>query len=340
MLFIVAIATDGIDGWHRALARDLSPTSASSSTRSPTRCSPASRSSACRSSASCRGGSRSSSLVREVGITVWRLVELRRGNVVPASSDGKLKTLAQAVALSLALLPLWTVVGDWIFWVNWRDDGGRVVLTVVGGPRSTSRRGAARARGPRGALAASGCRGPTNSAPATSPRPPASPRAADSCIGSPTGADDRDGRVADRRAARGGARRRARRLGRRSRGSGGVRDAREALAARRRRGAPRRARRRWTPRWRSRWRTASGGSARSTGDRPTSASRRPAWPGPTRRTASPPGTVYVAVASAARHPLGGDSRSTATGPRCVAAAVAAAISAALAELEASPADAE
>ena len=44
----------------RARATRSSPTSASSSTRSPTRCSPASPSSGCRSSASCPGGSRSS----------------------------------------------------------------------------------------------------------------------------------------------------------------------------------------------------------------------------------------------------------------------------------------
>ena len=72
-------------------------------------------------------------VVREVGITVWRLVELRRGNVVPASSGGKLKTLAQSVAISLALLPLWTIVGDWIFWLNWATMAVALVLTVWSG---------------------------------------------------------------------------------------------------------------------------------------------------------------------------------------------------------------
>ena len=81
-------------------------------------------------------------LVREVGITVWRLVELRRGNVVPASSGGKLKTLAQSIAISLALLPLWTVVGDWIYWVNGVDDGGRPrAHGVVGAPTCATRCG-------------------------------------------------------------------------------------------------------------------------------------------------------------------------------------------------------
>lgn len=72
-------------------------------------------------------------IVREVGITVWRLVELRRGNVVPASSGGKLKTLVQAVAISLALVPLWTIVGDWILWVNWVAMGLALVLTLWSG---------------------------------------------------------------------------------------------------------------------------------------------------------------------------------------------------------------
>lgn len=45
-------------------------------------------------------------IIREVGITVWRLFEVQRGNVVPASSGGKLKTIVQSVAISLALAPL------------------------------------------------------------------------------------------------------------------------------------------------------------------------------------------------------------------------------------------
>lgn len=72
-------------------------------------------------------------IVREVGITVWRLIELRRGNVVPASSGGKLKTVVQAVAISLALVPLWTIVGDWILWVNWAVMGLALVLTLWSG---------------------------------------------------------------------------------------------------------------------------------------------------------------------------------------------------------------
>lgn len=72
-------------------------------------------------------------LVREIGITVWRLVELRRGNVVPASSGGKLKTVVQSVAISLALVPLWTLVGDWVYWVNWVFMAAALALTVISG---------------------------------------------------------------------------------------------------------------------------------------------------------------------------------------------------------------
>ncbi|MRX42609.1 CDP-diacylglycerol--glycerol-3-phosphate 3-phosphatidyltransferase [Agromyces kandeliae] len=72
-------------------------------------------------------------VVREVGITVWRFVELGRGTVVPASSGGKAKTFAQAIAISLFLTPLWTLVGDWIIWVNWAAMAVALVLTVWSG---------------------------------------------------------------------------------------------------------------------------------------------------------------------------------------------------------------
>ena len=72
-------------------------------------------------------------IVREVGITVWRLVELRRGNVVPASSGGKLKTVVQSVAISFFLVPLDRIVGDWIFWVDWVLMAAALALTVWSG---------------------------------------------------------------------------------------------------------------------------------------------------------------------------------------------------------------
>jgi CDP-diacylglycerol--glycerol-3-phosphate 3-phosphatidyltransferase len=88
-------------------------------------------------------------LVREIGITVYRLMVVS-DHVLAAAWMGKLKTLAQAVALSLALLPLWTVVGDWIFWVNGVTMSIAVVLTIASGidyvvseARAARKRGAA-----------------------------------------------------------------------------------------------------------------------------------------------------------------------------------------------------
>ncbi|MEJ3403415.1 CDP-diacylglycerol--glycerol-3-phosphate 3-phosphatidyltransferase [Rathayibacter sp. YIM 133350] len=72
-------------------------------------------------------------IVREVGITVWRMVELSHRNVVPAGRGGKLKTVVQAVAISLALAPLWTLLGDWVFWLNWIVMAAALVLTVLSG---------------------------------------------------------------------------------------------------------------------------------------------------------------------------------------------------------------
>lgn len=67
-------------------------------------------------------------LTREIGITVLRFAVLRHG-VIPASRGGKLKTLVQAVAIGLFVLPLsgaW-LSGAWV--VMWTA----VVLTVVTG---------------------------------------------------------------------------------------------------------------------------------------------------------------------------------------------------------------
>jgi CDP-diacylglycerol---glycerol-3-phosphate 3-phosphatidyltransferase len=71
-------------------------------------------------------------LVREVGITIHRLV-VASDHVVAAAWMGKLKTVAQGLALSLALLPLWTVVGEWIHVVNAVTMTVAVVLTVASG---------------------------------------------------------------------------------------------------------------------------------------------------------------------------------------------------------------
>jgi CDP-diacylglycerol--glycerol-3-phosphate 3-phosphatidyltransferase len=67
-------------------------------------------------------------LVREIGITILRFAVLRRG-VIPASRGGKLKTLVQAVAIGLFVLPLSGVwlTGAWV--IMW----AAIVLTVITG---------------------------------------------------------------------------------------------------------------------------------------------------------------------------------------------------------------
>ena len=70
-------------------------------------------------------------LIRELGVTVMRFALLDRG-VIPASRGGKLKTLVQAIAIGLFILPLhswppvWTTVAWAVMWVA-------IVLTVVTG---------------------------------------------------------------------------------------------------------------------------------------------------------------------------------------------------------------
>jgi CDP-diacylglycerol---glycerol-3-phosphate 3-phosphatidyltransferase len=67
-------------------------------------------------------------LLREIGITVLRFAVLRRG-VIPASRGGKLKTLVQAIAIGLFILPLsgpWLTAAAVVM-------GVAIVLTVVTG---------------------------------------------------------------------------------------------------------------------------------------------------------------------------------------------------------------
>ena len=71
-------------------------------------------------------------LVREIGITVFRFVVLR-SRVVPASTGGKLKTVLQAVTLTLFLLPLTALLGEWILYVDFTLMGITVLVTVVTG---------------------------------------------------------------------------------------------------------------------------------------------------------------------------------------------------------------
>lgn len=131
VLFIVAIATDGIDGYlarRHDIVTDLGKLLDPIADKALTGC-------------AFVGLSILGELpwwitilvlVREVGITVHRLI-VAGDHVVAAAWMGKLKTVAQAVALSLALLPLWSVVGEWIHIVNAIAMTIAVVLTLASG---------------------------------------------------------------------------------------------------------------------------------------------------------------------------------------------------------------
>jgi CDP-diacylglycerol--glycerol-3-phosphate 3-phosphatidyltransferase len=72
-------------------------------------------------------------LVREIGITLLRFWVIKYG-VIAASRGGKLKTLLQALAIWLYVLPLGVVPG--LAWLTWASDvimGAALVVTVVTG---------------------------------------------------------------------------------------------------------------------------------------------------------------------------------------------------------------
>ena len=76
-------------------------------------------------------------LVREIGITVYRLLVVS-DHVLAAAWMGKLKTVAQAVALSIALLPLASLsdAAAWqstVWWVSVVTMTAAVVLTIASG---------------------------------------------------------------------------------------------------------------------------------------------------------------------------------------------------------------
>lgn len=71
-------------------------------------------------------------LVREVGITVWRLVALRN-HVIPAGILGKVKTWVQAIAIGFALVPFPVLLGEWMNVVNFVLMSAAVVLTLISG---------------------------------------------------------------------------------------------------------------------------------------------------------------------------------------------------------------
>lgn len=68
-------------------------------------------------------------IIRELGITFWRMGMLRQGKVVPASKGGKLKTVLQTVGVGMYLCPLpeWMNVPTFIVMLI------AVVVTVVTG---------------------------------------------------------------------------------------------------------------------------------------------------------------------------------------------------------------
>ena len=71
-------------------------------------------------------------MVREIGITLLRLVVLRRG-VIPASRGGKAKTAAQTLAIGLLLLPVLPAIATPMAVVQWVALAIALVLTVVTG---------------------------------------------------------------------------------------------------------------------------------------------------------------------------------------------------------------
>ncbi|GAA5025508.1 CDP-diacylglycerol--glycerol-3-phosphate 3-phosphatidyltransferase [Microbacterium fluvii] len=131
VLFIVAIATDGIDGYlarRYEIVTDLGKLLDPIADKALTGC-----------AFVCLSILRELPwwitivvLIREIGITVYRFMVVS-DHVLAAAWMGKVKTVAQAVALSLALLPLWTLVGEWIFWVNGVAMTVAVVLTITSG---------------------------------------------------------------------------------------------------------------------------------------------------------------------------------------------------------------
>ena len=78
-------------------------------------------------------------LVREWGITLMRVWLIRTGVVMPAGRGGKLKTVAQTLALALLIAPVllftgfWAPLGEFVWGVGVAAMGVAVVLTVATG---------------------------------------------------------------------------------------------------------------------------------------------------------------------------------------------------------------
>jgi CDP-diacylglycerol--glycerol-3-phosphate 3-phosphatidyltransferase len=130
-LFVVAIATDGIDGWlarRYELVTDLGKILDPIADKVITGCAFVGLSIL----GELPWWVTTVVLVREIGITVYRFLVIS-DHVLAAAWMGKVKTVAQAVALTLALAPLWNLVGDWIFWVDGITMTIAVLLTIASG---------------------------------------------------------------------------------------------------------------------------------------------------------------------------------------------------------------
>ncbi|MEJ5927065.1 CDP-diacylglycerol--glycerol-3-phosphate 3-phosphatidyltransferase [Corynebacterium sp. H128] len=68
-------------------------------------------------------------VIRELGITLWRMFQLRQGKVVPASKGGKIKTTLQSLAVALYLMPL----PGWAWLLAQLVMCAAVIVTVVTG---------------------------------------------------------------------------------------------------------------------------------------------------------------------------------------------------------------
>jgi len=131
LLFIAAIATDGIDG---ALARKRNLVTTSGILLDPIA-----------DKVLIGGALVALALVsdlpwwvvvvimtREIGITLLRFFVLAN-RVIPASRGGRLKTILQAITVSSWLVPTWVLLGDWVSVLNWVLMGLVVVITLVTG---------------------------------------------------------------------------------------------------------------------------------------------------------------------------------------------------------------
>lgn len=131
VLFVLAIATDGVDG-HLARSRDLvtdlgkilDPVADKVLTGAALVCLTV--------LGELPWWVTTLILIREVGITVYRFAVLST-RVIPASRGGKLKTVLQSVAISLALAPFPHLLGTWVNWVDTVFMAAAFVLTIVTG---------------------------------------------------------------------------------------------------------------------------------------------------------------------------------------------------------------